>query len=248
MGWKSDWADGWQELKNQFVGFVVDFFEHRQSDMLADLWDIAVPIVEEISGLDVNDDAVVHHMKVEIMEIATDKAIEWGDELTDAMVEGASGGFLKQLFAAARVAEWLAKIKYLVAIPAGLRGWIINLVIEWAMKGIKAGLQQAQLGLHDEVEKSKREYTLSLGALLIALEKAGVTRHIEVNHSWGMNTFKLLVQDVNEANEPAFRVYTGSLRQLTCALAEDGETWPEYVDYWKNRIELNLGLIATEVV
>ncbi|MHA1170272.1 MAG: hypothetical protein ACTSRU_20790 [Candidatus Hodarchaeales archaeon] len=219
----------WNEFKKSAIKFIVETFEPKQGEYLEGLWTIAVPIIENISKIDMNDDNVVVHYKQEIWNIANDEGVQFGNDLTEALIASADGGFLKQLLASAWISKAIAAV-----IPGTFPGetWLVNLVIEWIVGGIKKGLESADEKLDDYADGKKKEYGDLLHDLVIILEeKTGF--HITSAYFWGSDTFTLYVTaTVDSTEEP--QVFPGSMSALKSY--KDNDDYEAYVELFRERI------------
>lgn len=216
----------WTNLKTQWVAFLVDNFADDKGNALSDLWDIALPIVEDITHMDINNDGVVDHMKEEILAIVLDKGIEWGDEITEALIIAAKGNMLKQLFAAAQIASWAAQLTIFSNIP--MSGWIINLVIEWIIKGIKSGLDIADNKFNVLIEEREAQFQAAVTQLIMDLETA-TGKDISTEHFWGTDKLTIFV-----GVDPVETLYA-SLRSLMM-VQEDEQKYADYLAHWVGKI------------
>jgi len=218
----------WDDLKAQWVAFLTDHFADQGDNLLSDLWDVALPIVEEVSHMDLNDDGVVDHMKEEIWDIVKDKGIEWGDEITEALLEAAQGNLLRQLFAASKIAAWAAQLSIFSNIP--MSGWVINLVIEWVIKGIKKGLEIADKKFNDLIEEREKEFQAAVTRFIKDLED-DTGLDVSTEHFWGTDKLTIFVGgDAGTAD-----VYHASLRGLMMVQENDSK-YTDYLTHWAGKI------------
>jgi len=220
-----------QECKDEFVNTAMTFFRGQSSNILSDLWDICVLVAENVSKVDLNNDGIVKHSKEEIIAVIKDKGVEFGHGITEALVNLASGGFLKKLLAAANVAVILAKVGISSQIPYA--SIIIDLCIEWVVAGMKKGLIKLKEWFNQKIVKYKNEARSALGKLLKSLNALYKDEDIVFNteHEFGVNMFTLIIA----RGEDSIKLY-GSIRYLTSVM-DDKDEWGDAVGVFEDKIE-----------
>jgi len=218
------WKDTW--LNNMAMSM-----KDQDTGVLADLWDIALPIIEDIFNRDFDGDGVKDHYREEIWEIVKDKAVEWGEDISEAVVKAADGGMLKQLMAAANIARWASKI----GLSSTLYGVVINLLIEWIVSGLKSLFKMGKERLHREAMERQKEMESAVARLITHLETTFPGLDVSAEHHWGTNMFNLIVMKENDAPENAVRFY-GGLRALTTAM-DKTELWTTLTLNYETKIQ-----------
>jgi len=234
-------SGSFEDLKVKFVDFSTTYFKDLGSDTLSDIWEIAVLIIEDISNLDLDRDGVVDHCKKEILEVAKDKLIEWGDELSEVVVRGLSGGELKRMVAAAGLAKWIANLGFMSYLGP-FASVFINLLIEWIVTGLKNQLEKAHGTLHQKALENTKEINEAIKKLITAIQTKYPGLNASTQHAWGVNMFSLFVENPPKDGSNVGQVLTlyGSLRGLTTAISEG--TFDTFMEKFYNAIRLSLDL------
>jgi len=218
------WKDTW--LNNMAVSL-----KDQDTGILSDLWDIALPIIEDIFNRDFDGDGVKDHYREEIWEIVKDKAVEWGEDISEALVKAADGGMLKQLMAAANIAKWATKI----GLSSTLYGVVINLLIEWIVSGLKGLFKIGHERLHREAVERQEEMQVAISRLITHLETTFPGLDVSAEHHWGTNMFNIIVLRESDPPEKAVKLY-GGLRALTTAI-DNAELWSTLTLNYETKIQ-----------
>jgi hypothetical protein len=116
----------WSALKN--------LFNSKRAKLIADVYEIVLPIVEEVTKMDWNNDGVVKHSREEILEIVKANGGEWGEDISKTLLNALPTDDLKKYLVVARIFQkWAAK-------QTTLPKWsmsAINIAIEIAVQTLK---------------------------------------------------------------------------------------------------------------
>lgn len=189
----------WEDFLEDTLNFVMNTFGDKTSEYVKGLVSIVIPIVENVSKIDLNDDNIIHHYKEEIWRIAQDEGVQFGDDITEALIVATNGNLLRNLLATAQIANIIAK-----AVSFPIPDWVINWLIEYAIGMLKNGLQVLDENIHEYMTETANEYQSAIGKFLLDLETS--TGHdMSFEYSWGSDTF-FIITDTNK--------YGGSVADL----------------------------------
>lgn len=200
----------WEGYRDEALDFIKNTFSSKMGEYGRGLWSVIVKIVENVAKIDLDHDGIKEHYRDEIIRIAKDEAIQFGNDLTEGLIRSAEGGFLKKLLASAWIASVITKL-----IPAAIpySEWVVGFLIERVVGMLKAGLVQADEKLDEWADKRTALYSTALGKLIQDLStRSG--KHVQVEYFWGSDTFILFVLPSMDAADELIVKIPGSVTAL----------------------------------
>jgi len=218
----------WGTFKEDAIKFLIDTFEPGKSEYLKGIWSVVVPIVEHLSKIDINKDGIIKHYRAEVWAIARDESVQFGNDLTEALIKEADGGLLKQLITSAWTSRIIAQL-----IPGTFPGetWLVNLILEWIVGGLKKGLNLADEKLDEFAEKRLTECNEILSDFVADLETT-TGYQFNTEFFWGADTFKLFAWD--PASPDNVQTLHGSIASLEAHKEQDD--YDTFLDVFVQRL------------